>query len=606
MVAVLAFGQLFTTFVPWDDEGYFFQLYRHFLSGRVLYEELISIYGPMTFFSGAVVARFQPVNVTHDVFRWATLPIWVLIAFLFAAVVWWWTRKSGLSLIAFLLTGYRLKGLAKGIAHPQLWIILAQALLLALGLDWVWRPRQNMRALGAGILLGAVLLFKINIGIFLCVGVALAIGLHMKGWMRIVFCGLPLLASATFGIAILYATPFRSEAYFALAYLASLAATVGLAIRQPGLPAPRPAALVWLTAGVCGSVSLVVALTLARGTTLSSLISDLVLFPAGFATAFHIQFREPADGRSVLMYTAAAGAVLAYWRPPRFVRERADWIGVLKFAVGSALVCTFWYNNRIALTASLLFLWLLVAGRRPGEPGYSNRLLLAVLSPLFSLQLYPMGGGEQVDWAALMPMTAAAILMGDGIECLQRAGMAAPAARRITALIALLLFAFTGVEAARCLAVWRRNPSLDLAGAHWLHLSPADDDRLRTTVAAIRRNCRELLTVPRMGSFSLWSEVPMIEPNRISSGPEDIREGEVREVGEHEGGCVLVSERTYQFWRDNKGATDADGLLPEIKRTMNSISSVQDPFNFVRSRHLTLYRSYSAGARADATGDSLK
>ena len=44
MVAVLAFGQLFTTFFPWDDEGYFFHLYRHFLSGGVLYHQLTSIY----------------------------------------------------------------------------------------------------------------------------------------------------------------------------------------------------------------------------------------------------------------------------------------------------------------------------------------------------------------------------------------------------------------------------------------------------------------------------------------------------------------------------------------------------------------------------------
>jgi hypothetical protein len=91
--------------------------------------------------------------------------------------------------------------------------MVALAMLLALGLDWVWRPRENMRPLWAGILLGALLLFKINIGIFLCIGVALAIGLHMKGWTRIVFCGLPLLASAVFGIAVLFITPFRSEVY---------------------------------------------------------------------------------------------------------------------------------------------------------------------------------------------------------------------------------------------------------------------------------------------------------------------------------------------------------------------------------------------------------
>jgi hypothetical protein len=164
-------------------------------------------------------------------------------------------------------------------------------------------------------------------------------------------------------------------------------------------------------------------------------------------------------------------------------------------------------------------------------------------------------------------------------------------------MIAVVLFAFTGVEAARSLAEWRRNPSLDVAGAHWLHLPPADDARLRTTVAAISQNCRELLSVPRMPSYSLWSMVPMAEPKWITSGPEDIREEEVREIREHEGGCVLVSQDTYLFWRKIKGSTDSDRLVSEIERTMNSISSVQE---------LTLYRSYSTGERADATANLLK
>jgi hypothetical protein len=600
MVAVSAFGQLFTTFVPWDDEGYFLQLYRRFLSGGILYDQLVSIYGPMTFFCGAVVARFHPGSVTHDVFRWATLPLWVLIAFLLAAVVWSWTGKAGPALIAFLLTGFRLKGLAGGIAHPQLWIIVGVAILLALGLDWAWRPGENMRALWAGILLGALLLFKINIGIFVCVGVALAIGLHVKGRTRTAFFGLPLLASAVFGLALLFATPFRSEVYFALAYLASLAATVALAIRQAPPPAARPAALVWLTAGACGCMCLVVLLTMAMGTTLSSLIFDLVLLPGRFATALHLEFFEPAGDGAPITYSAVVVAVLAYWAP-RFVRERAGWIGVLKFAVGSAFVCGFLYKDRIALTASLLFLWLLIAGRRPGEPGYSNRLLLAVLSPLFSLQLYPIAG-QQVDWASLMPMTAAAILMADGIDCLQAAGISsmlrvAPAVQRITALIALVMFAVTGVETVRSLTRWRRNPSLDVAGAHWLRLPTTDHVRLRATVAAINENCREVLTVPRMASFSFWSEVPMVEPKRITSGPEDIREEEVREIREYVGGCVLVSQNTYLFWSRQKGTTDTDRLLREIEKTMSLISSVQD---------LTLYRSHFVGARADATAHLLK
>jgi hypothetical protein len=100
-----------------------------------------------------------------------------------------------------------------------------------------------------------------------------------------------------------------------------------------------------------------------------------------------------------------------------------------------------------------------------------------------------------------------------------------------------------------------------------------------------------------MPSFSLWSEVRLVEPKRITSGPEDIRAEEVREVGEHERGCVLVSHDTYLFWRKIKGAANADRLLPEIDRTMNSISSVQG---------LTLYRSDATAERAGGAAHLLK
>ena len=70
---------------------------------------------------------------------------------------------------------------------------------------------------------------------------------------------------------------------------------------------------------------------------------------------------------------------------------------------------------------------------------------------------------------------------------------------------------------------------------------------------------------------------------------------------------MLVSEWTYQFWRQIRGATEADRLLPEIERTMSSISSVEDPFTQSTGRHLTLYRSYaSTGDGTDATGHFFK
>jgi hypothetical protein len=129
LIATFAFAHLFTTLVPWDDEGYFLQAYHDFLSRRVLYDQVVAFYGPLTFFSAALLAGFDVANVTHDTFRWTLLPIWIAIAALMAGVVWRWTRRFAPSIATFLLVGFQLRGLAKGVGHPQLWIILGVAVL---------------------------------------------------------------------------------------------------------------------------------------------------------------------------------------------------------------------------------------------------------------------------------------------------------------------------------------------------------------------------------------------------------------------------------------------------------------------------------------------
>ena len=175
IIGVLAFAYLFTTFVAWDDEGYFLIAFRDYLSGRVLYDHVFSMYGPFTFWTAAVVARFSPGNITHDVFRWSLLFVWIAIAAVMGATVWRWTKRSSLALVIFLLIGSNLKGLAKGVGHPQSWIILAAALLLYVGIDWVSAPEKKWQAFLTGALVAIIILCKINLGVFAFLAIALAL-----------------------------------------------------------------------------------------------------------------------------------------------------------------------------------------------------------------------------------------------------------------------------------------------------------------------------------------------------------------------------------------------------------------------------------------------
>jgi hypothetical protein len=594
LIAVFAWTQLFSTFPFWDDEGYFLQAYRDFLSGRVLYDQVFAMYGPWTFVSAALLAGFKASNVTHDALRWIALPVWIMVAALLAGVIWRWTGRFMVSVAVFLLIGIHLSGIAKGLGHPQLWIILAAAVLLWLGSDWVTLSGREWPAFWSGVVIGSILLFKINIGGFVCIALALAVSLHWKGRLRNSVLGVLAVAAAGLGVALFSATSAVSEKYFALVYLASLAITIGVALAHPSQEHPSKTNLMRFAAGLGLCLCLGVVLTLAFGTTLRGLFGALVTGPALLVRTYHYVFTEASGKWSFLI--SALGLVTAAgvfeWR--RLFEAHPSLLGLLKFAAGAGLLFAFGYDHRTALTGSLLFLWLLIVDVPPlAGPAYSNRLLLALLSPLFSLQLFPMAG-EQVDWAALMPMTAAGVLLADGINNLAAADLRVPLPRRagftgnaFGALLVVFVCMFAGARTWASVDQWRREKPVDLPGAHWLRLPRKRVARFRTVVAAVDQNCQTLLTLPGMYSLSVWSGVPPFEERRFNSWPflwqDEVQKEVLPKLRKQKQGCVLVSQKDYDFFKGIAISPGNDELLFEIQRTMTPIFTKQT---------YTLYRSW--------------
>src|SRR5262249_40731919 len=179
------------------------------------------------------LARFDAVNVTHDNFRWALLPVWIVIAFLFAGVVWCWTGRYSPALVVFLLVGFRLQGVVASVGHPQLWIISAVAVLLWLGIDLIYLVSKQRGAFWTGFVIGVIFLCKINIGVFVSIAILLATSLQLRGRLRTLASGTLMIAAAGLGLLVLFTSSVSSEKCFALAYLGSLASIVGVASVRP-------------------------------------------------------------------------------------------------------------------------------------------------------------------------------------------------------------------------------------------------------------------------------------------------------------------------------------------------------------------------------------
>jgi hypothetical protein len=594
LVAIFAFSYVFTTFSHYDDEGYFLQSYRDFLRGQVPYDQLFSFYGPFSFYSAALIARLDAANVTPDNFRWAMIAAWIVVASVIAGVVWRWTRQFSSTVVAFLLVGFRLRGLAVAVGHPALWTILGVAILLWVGLDWMYLPGKQRRAFWTGFVVGIIILCKINLGIFVFLATALAVALQFKGRFRTPAIGLLVIAAAGLGLLLFLAGTIASEKYFAVAYLGSLAMTIGVAIVRPVKQQPSLTGLSWLAAGLGICLCAGVGVILACGTTPQALFRSLVTYPALFAKSYHNPFVNATTKPSILLSVVALSYAVLALRWHRLTDLRALRIGQLKVTAGAGLVWALFYDHRLALTGSLLFLWLLIVDAQPMSDGeYSNRLLLALLGSLFSLQVFPMAG-QQVDWAALIPITAAVILLADGTNCIHRESyrMRVPRLSRIFAgaigtLLALLLFLSVGRNAMLRFSEWRDAQSVNLPGTHWLRLSPEDANRLTVTVQELSRNCREVLMFPGLYSFSLWSGVPPVEKTRINSWPfllpDDVRNEALPKLRQRDRECVIVSSEIYQFFRQSAVSPGNDEFLSEVERTMRPIRTIQD---------LTLYSSW--------------
>jgi hypothetical protein len=480
-----------------------------------------------------------------------------------------------------------LLGLARSIGHPQLWIIACSALLLWFGTDWASQPGKERRAFWTGLIAAAILLFKVNIGIFVFIAIALLVSLHVMGWPRIVFSTLVILAATTLGIILYASTPANSEKCFAAAYLASLATTVGAAISQSAHRQIRAACVPWLAVGFGLCLCVGLGVTLALGTTPLALFEDLIVAPSHLARSYHYAFLDATRRSSLLMSLIGFGAALSVLCGRRLIPRSPVWLGSLKVAGGAALLFQFWFDDRLALTGSLLFLWLLIMDV-PTMSGraYFDRLLLAVLSVLCSLQLYPIAG-DHVNWAALMPMTAAAVLLADGTNLMAREAqtgwlphLGSLSARAVGALLAGIVFVSVGGNARETFGQWRREQPVNLPGAHWLRLPKADTDVLTATVSHLAQNCQTVLTLPGLYSFSIWSGVPPFERKRFNSWPflwpEDVQNHEMRDIHQQTHGCVLVSQKAYQFYWMLGVSKANSALLAEIQRTMSPIAVVED------------------------------
>jgi hypothetical protein len=135
--AAVGYLELFSTFLPYDDEGLFMLSNRLFLEGHMPYTELSWLFGPVHLAWVQLVHGLLAVPLSHEAIRFLTLLQWLAVAMVSGLLVRTLTRSGVWGCAAVLLSFIYLRSIINEPGHPQSLIALALlAIPLCAGQRW--------------------------------------------------------------------------------------------------------------------------------------------------------------------------------------------------------------------------------------------------------------------------------------------------------------------------------------------------------------------------------------------------------------------------------------------------------------------------------------
>jgi len=571
VLALVGYFSVFTTLVPYDDEGFLLSSLREFLGGGDLYDEVFSQYGPFYYELFGALFELSGRSVTINAGRIVVVGVWVLSALLLGLAAHWLTGRLWLGVVATLAAFATMGTLALEPMHPAGLVTL---LLAACGLAAVavgrWRRDAGLAVLGA---LGAALaLVKINAGGFVLIGAALACVLVLPDAGRTRWPRRLVIAAAIAVPAVLMA-PDLNEGFAQIYAAAVTAALVAVVLAAGGRGADggdgdlRP--LVSLVAGAALATVLIFGVIVVVGVSLSGAFDAMVTEAASQREAFKIPF--VMDASVVTATLAGIGGALIVRRVLPLAPAPAALGAALRILAGlatllavSGLPLLVLGRPEARFAVPLALAWVIAVpprGERP-RPGIRlSRAILAAMAVLQSLHAYPVAG-TQISISFFLFTLVGAICVGDGLRELAALDRSAvdPVRRAavqgaMTAVAIVVLGAAAFNFALRPLAdkgsLYAEGTALPFPTADRLHLDEPTVKRLAAIVAALETDCSAFITQPGMNSFHEWTDKPAFSglvPNWMFLLDDPAQQRLVDQLSLEPRPCVLRSSDTLAFW----------------------------------------------------------
>lgn len=583
--AIAANLAIFTLFQPYDDEGTLLVTLEAFSKGATLYSDIYTAYGPFYYevFGGFFALSGQ--EVTTDASRTIVIVLWVATSLLYGLSAQRLSGRLALGLTGMIAAFAALGVLVNEPMHPQ---VLCVLLLGAFILLATFGPTRHAAwaGAGAGALLAALILTKVNLGGFALAAVALAAVLTLEPLRRRRWLLWPVIVAAL-AMPVVVAGRDLDTAWvrdFIVLEMLAMAAVVVAAWPLGSRSGDRDDGLGrWLlgTVGGFGAafVAIIVAIVL-NGSSLADIYDGVITEALRVRDVLLLQFPSPPAAVDWAIAAMAAAALVTRLRPGES-DVPSIWPGLLRAAAGLTIwfsvarIAPFAINPSAGNPDSLPMVLAWVAAIPPSgtpEPPYRRflRVLLPALAVAETLQVYPVAG-SQTGIAALTFVPVGALCLGDALISLRSWSQArgARAAERlgivagVVSLALAALFALDSIArpAATNAVVYRDQPALPIAGASQLHIPASDVETYTGLVGLLQRNrCTTFIGYPSINSLYLWSSIEAPLPTApgawVDSLDSERQQRIVDEMRASPRPCAIRSESRAELWLHGEPAPD--------------------------------------------------
>lgn len=495
---------IFSFFAPYDDEGFFLVALRWFHQRGIC----PPFYGPLHFAILDAIFSALRLPITHDNGRLVALAIWVLASLAAGLLAFAFSRMALVGAAVQLLVFHALLSsmMYEGSLHPA---ALTTFLLAGLAGTALFAPRNPRLCFALqGALVAALILIKVNVGVFagLAVAIFCALSCPMLSRRRSII-GAVFVAFNVLPVLLMRAELHDSAAQrFALVVTCSAIAVTIALLTERNRGAFEARDLRWLIGGALAIFVAVFGVLALRGANIVEVMEATLIRPARFPTLFYSRVNLGShDWQIALLSLVACIIVVVRGRsfgrlPDAFIRAAAGML--LLYSVSGV------YRQ---LPLGFLFAplsWIAVMKPNSVEDvaGLAAfRRLLPPLAVLQTLQAYPVAGSK-VDLSSFLLVLVGALCLFDAWKELTASReMPRFAAAAFSSLI--LAFALGGMlRTMRFVdARYATGTPLPLPGSARIRVPPEQAAVLEWMTDQIRARCARFVTVPALYSFYVWT-----------------------------------------------------------------------------------------------------